>query len=91
MQLGNVLTFCMTSITKKIVIKTKTKTNIMHKNVFKGRKQVFRKKPKNIVTPKNQQTKKTSVSLKKLTKNIITQKNQQKKKKQILKNQQTKK
>jgi hypothetical protein len=67
MQLGNVLTFCkVTSITKKVKIKTRTKINIMHKNFFKERKQVFHKKPTN---------KKNKCFIKKLTKNIIPQKN----------------
>ncbi len=35
-QFGNVLTFCkVTFITKKTVIKTRTKPNIMHKNFLK--------------------------------------------------------
>jgi hypothetical protein len=49
MQLGKVFTFCkVTSITKKIMIKTRTKPNIMHKNFSKRKKtSVPQKKPAN--------------------------------------------
>jgi len=70
MQLGKVFTFCkVTYITKKIVIKTRTKPNIMHKNFFKRKKtsvpqknqqkKMFHKKTSKQKTDlKNQQTEK---------------------------------
>jgi hypothetical protein len=75
MQLGKVFTFCkVTSITKKIVIKTRTKPNIMNK--------IFFKRKKTSVPQKIQQTnKRKQVFHKNTSKQKTDLKNQQKKRK----------
>jgi hypothetical protein len=72
MQLGKVSTFCkVTSITEKIIIKTRTKPNIKHKNFFKRKKTSVPQKHQ----PKKMFHKKTSKQKKKCSTKKLAKKN----------------
>jgi len=68
-QFGNILTFCkVTFITKKTVIKTRTKPNIMHKNFLKKENKCSTKNQKKKCSTRKPTNKKNKCFTKKINK-----------------------